>query len=62
MFDVQFSFKEIQRNAAQKRAVEIARRLLENRVPIEIISESTGLDIEFIEQIGLRDEIAALPV
>ena len=63
MFDVQFTVRDIERNAAEKAAkkatekaaIKIAKKLLENGVPIEIISASTGLGVELIEQ--LEDDI-----
>jgi len=55
MFDVQFSFKEIEKRVARestrKAAIEIAKKLLQKGLSVADISESTGLDEELIEQL-----------
>jgi len=59
MFDVQFTVKDIERNAA----IKIAKNLLKKGLSIKDISESTGLDEGFIEQLDFDiDESAVQPV
>jgi len=55
MFDVQFTVKDIERNAAEKAtmrfAIEIAKKLLKKGLSVKDISETTGLDEGLIEQL-----------
>ena len=68
MFNVEFSIKKIReeaareaakeaaREAANETAIKIAKKLLKNKESIEVISDSTDLDEDFIRKLALDIE------
>ena len=65
MFDVQFSFKRAREEAkeegrkegkmegAKENTLELAKNFLKNGIPVKVISDCTGLDEDFLEQLDL---------
>jgi len=62
MFDVQFSFKRAREEAkeegrmegAKETKIELAKNLLKSGIPVKVISDCTGLDEDFLEQLDLE--------
>ena len=48
--------KEGKMEGAKETKIELAKNLLKNGIPVKVISDCTGLDEDFLEQLDLDSE------